>query len=159
MADADGVDRERLVADLTALVRLPSITGSEERVATWAGGALRDVGLTVETVSPDPATVRADPDWPGDEMPRTALPVVIGRAGRAGGRRIILSGHLDVVPPGDPATWTVDPWGADIRDGALYGRGACDMKGGVAAILAAVRSLGVAGDLDRSRMRARSPSA
>ena len=86
--------------------------------------------------------MRADPDWPGEEMSRTALPVVVGRAGRAGGRRIILSGHLDVVPPGDPATWTVDPWGADIRDDALYGRGACDMKGGVAAILAAVRALG-----------------
>ena len=91
--------------------------------------------------SPDPAAIRADPDWPGEEMPRTSLPVVIGRAGRPGGRRIILSGHLDVVPPGDPATWTADPWGGEIRDGALYGRGACDMKGGVAAILAAVRAL------------------
>ena len=74
---------------------------------------------------------------------------VIGRAGRSGGRRLILSGHLDVVPPGDPATWSVDPWGAEIRDDALYGRGACDMKGGVAAILAAVRALGASGDLDR----------
>ena len=143
------VDRERLVADLTALVRLPSITGSEEGIAIWAAGPLRDLGLAVETVSPDPAAVRADPAWPGEEMTRTALPVVVGRAGSAGGRRIILSGHLDVVPPGDPATWTVDPWGADIRDDALYGRGACDMKGGVASILAAVRALGAAGDLDR----------
>ena len=71
------------------------------------------------------------------------------RAGRPGGRRIILSGHLDVVPPGDPATWTVDPWGGEVRDGALYGRGACDMKGGVAAILGAVRALVASGDLDR----------
>jgi acetylornithine deacetylase len=77
------------------------------------------------------------------------LPVVIGRAGRPGGRRLILSGHLDVVPPGDPGTWTGDPWGAEIRDGELFGRGACDMKGGVAAILAAVRALDAAGDLDR----------
>ena len=68
---------------------------------------------------------------------------------RTGGRRLILSGHLDVVPPGDPATWTVDPWGAEVRDGRLYGRGACDMKGGVASILAAVRALGATGDLDR----------
>jgi acetylornithine deacetylase len=62
---------------------------------------------------------------------------------------VILSGHLDDVPPGDPATWSVDPWAADIRGGRLYGRGACDMKGGVAAILAAVRALRAAGDLDR----------
>jgi acetylornithine deacetylase len=115
----------------------------------WAAGALVELGLMVETVRPDPATIRADPDWPGEEMPRRSLPVVIGRTGRSRGRRIILSGHLDVVPPGDPATWTADPWGAEIRDDALYGRGACDMKGGIAAILAAVRALGASGDLAR----------
>jgi acetylornithine deacetylase len=149
VADRPPIDADRLIEDLRSLVRIPSITGSEEAVAAWAAEALRDVGLRVEIVSPDPAAVRADPDWPGEEMPRTALPVVIGRTGRDGGRRIILSGHLDVVPPGDLATWTTDPWAADIRDGALYGRGACDMKGGVAAILAAVRALRAAGDLDR----------
>jgi acetylornithine deacetylase len=138
-----------MIEDLRALVRTPSITGSEEPVAAWAAGALREVGLEVELVRPDPAVIRADPDWPGQEMDRTALPVVIGRAGRARGRRLILSGHLDVVPPGDPATWTADPWGAEVRDGRLYGRGACDMKGGVAAILAAVRALGASGVLGR----------
>ena len=149
MAEAPTIDRERLLADLTALVRIPSVTGSEEAVADWATAALRDLGLRVEMVRPWLEGIRADPDWPGEEMPRTALPVVIGRAGRGGGRRLVLSGHLDVVPPGDPATWTADPWGAEIRDGELYGRGACDMKGGVASILAAVRALAAAGDLDR----------
>ena len=99
------IDRSRLVEDLRALVAVPSITGSEEAVAATAAGLLRGVGLSVEVVTPDPEAIRADPDWPGEEMPRTSLPVVIGRAGRAGGRRIILSGHLDVVPPGDLATW------------------------------------------------------
>src|SRR5690349_21508308 len=119
-----------MTADLSALVRIPSITGSEEAVAAWAATALGELGLAVEVVSPDPATIRADPAWPGEEMPRTALPVVLGRAGRPGGRRVILSGHLDVVPPGDPATWTDDPWSGAVRDGRLYGRGACDMKAG-----------------------------
>jgi len=135
------IDRDRLVADLRELIALPSITGSEEAVAARASALLEELGLVVERVDPDLAAIRADPDWPGEEMPRTALPVLIGRAGRGGGRRIILSGHLDVVPPGDPATWTTDPWGGEVRDGRLYGRGACDMKGGVAAILAAVRAL------------------
>jgi acetylornithine deacetylase len=143
------IDTQRLLDDLRALVRIPSITGSEDRVAEWVAAALRDMGLEVELVTPDPALVRADPDWPGQEMDRTALPVVIGRAGRAGGRRLILSGHLDVVPPGDPETWIVDPWGAEVRDGRLYGRGACDMKGGVAAILGAVRALRSSGRLDQ----------
>jgi acetylornithine deacetylase len=143
------IDTARLLDDLRALVRIPSITGSEERVAAWAADALRELGLDVELVAPDPALIRADSDWPGQEMDRVALPVVIGRVGKAGGRRLILSGHLDVVPPGDPATWTTDAWGAEVRDGGLYGRGACDMKGGVASILAAVRALGATGDLDR----------
>jgi acetylornithine deacetylase len=109
---------------------------------------LQELGVDVELALPDPLTIRTDPDWPGEEMPRTSLPVVIGRAGTPGGRRLILSGHLDVVPPGDPATWTVDPWGGELRDGRLYGRGAVDMKGGVASILAAVRKLGADGTLD-----------
>ena len=76
----------------------------------------------MEVVLPDLAAHRLDPAWPGEEMDRTSLPVVIGRAGRPDGRpRVILSGHLDVVPPGDPATWTTDPWGADIRDGRSTG--------------------------------------
>jgi acetylornithine deacetylase len=58
-------------------------------------------------------------------------------------------GHVDVVPPGDPSTWTVDPWAGAVRDGAMYGRGACDMKGGVVAILAALRSLVATGAAER----------
>ena len=143
------IDRELLVADLRAMIRIPSITGSEEPVAAWAADALAGLGLTVETLTPELGDVRADPAWPGEEMPRSSLPVVIGRVGRTGGRRIVLSGHLDVVPPGDPATWTADPWGGEVRDGAIYGRGSCDMKGGVAAILAAVRALAATGDLGR----------
>src|SRR4051794_12688011 len=151
------IDCDRMIEDLRALVRIPSVTGSEEAVAGWAAMALGDLGLQVETIWPALEEIRGDPDWPGEEMMRTSLPVVIGRVGdraRSGrstvtGPRIVLSGHLDVVPSGDPATWTVDPWSADIRDGSLYGRGACDMKGGVASILAAVRALGATGDLDR----------
>jgi acetylornithine deacetylase len=74
---------------------------------------------------------------------------VLGRVGREGGRRVVLSGHLDVVPAGDLGTWTADPWGGEIRDGELYGRGANDMKGGVAAILAALRALSTEGLLRR----------
>jgi acetylornithine deacetylase len=141
------IDRDHLIDDLQTLVRMPSITGSEEIVADWVAGALKRLGLAVEIVRPDLAAFRSDGAWPGQEMPRTSLPVVVGHAGRDGARRLILSGHLDVVPPGDPATWSLDPWAGEIRDQRLYGRGACDMKGGVAAILAAVRALGHTGEL------------
>ena len=80
-ASAPAIDTQRLIEDLRALVQIPSITGSEERVMAWAADALRDLGMRVEVVRPDPAAIRADPAWPGEEMPRTSLPVVIGRAG------------------------------------------------------------------------------
>src|SRR6185295_16596803 len=122
-----------------------SITGSEEAIQTDMERRFAEIGLTTERIETDPVAFTADPDWPCAEMPRSSLPVVVGRLGRPGGRRILLVGHVDVVPPGDLATWTTDPWAADVRDGRLYGRGACDMKGGVAAILAAARALVVSG--------------
>jgi acetylornithine deacetylase len=141
------VDAAALRSDLEALVRVPSVTGDEDRIAAILADRLEALGMAVEVFHPDPAAIREDPDWPGEEVPRRTLPVVLGRAGRPGGRRLVLSGHVDVVPPGDPATWTVDPWAAVVRDGVLYGRGACDMKGGVAAILGAVRALRASGAL------------
>ncbi|WOI55576.1 succinyl-diaminopimelate desuccinylase [Palleronia sp. LCG004] len=54
-----------------------------------------------------------------------------------GGKILGFNGHTDVVPVGDPAAWTHDPFGAEMSDGLVYGRGACDMKSGVAAFVAA----------------------
>lgn len=88
------------------MIRIPSITGSEEAIADWVADELGALGLVVETIEPALADIRRDPAWPGEEMPRSTLPVVIGRIGQTGGRRVVLSGHLDVVPPGDPAAWT-----------------------------------------------------
>ena len=148
-AAATAVDVRSLTDDLVGLIRIQSITGTEEAVARDAAERARAAGLDVDLRWEDPAVIRSDPAWPGEETDRAALPLVIGRLGRSGGRRVVLSGHIDVVPPGDPATWTADPWGAEIRDGRLYGRGACDMKGGVASILGAVRGLVASGVVER----------
>jgi acetylornithine deacetylase len=149
VAAADAVDPVALAGDLVALVRTPSVTGDEDAIQAQLADRLEALGLVVEVFHPDPAAVRDDPAWPGEEVPRTSLPVVIGRAGRRGGIRLVLSGHVDVVPTGDPSTWSLDPWSGEIVGGELVGRGACDMKGGVAAILAAVRALRSTGALDR----------
>src|SRR5205085_11284455 len=62
---------------------------------------------------------------------------IVGRLRSSGERPgLMLSGHLDVVPPGAVA-WARDPFAAEVADGRLYGRGACDMKSGVAAMIAA----------------------
>ena len=158
---AGAIDVERIEADLRTLIRIPSITGSEEAVQVEMERLFIEIGLETAWIETDPATFATDPDFPGAEMPRTSLPVVIGRIGRPGGRRLLLVGHVDVVPPGDPATWTADPWGGEIRDGAMYGRGACDMKGGVVSIVAALRALvasGAAESLDGEVLAVSVPS-
>ena len=65
--------------------------------------------------------------------------------GAGGGRSLILNGHVDVVPAGDAAAWPRDPWGGEVADGKLWGRGSCDMKGGLAAGIVALRALREAG--------------
>jgi acetylornithine deacetylase len=141
MAPALRIDADQIEADLRQLIGIRSITGSEEAIQDAVERLFGEIGLETRRIMTDPVAFADDPDFPGSEMPRTSLPVVTGRLGRAGGRRVLLVGHVDVVPPGDPATWSVDPWAAEVRDGRMYGRGACDMKGGVVAIVAAVRAL------------------
>ena len=70
--------------------------------------------------------------------------------GSGGGRSLTFNGHIDVVPVTPEHHWTHDPWGAEIADGRMYGRGAADMKSGVVAMLGAVRVLrdaGLRGDI------------
>jgi acetylornithine deacetylase len=54
---------------------------------------------------------------------------------------LIINGHIDIVPAGDPSAWSVDPFAAELHDGKIYGRGAYDMKAGVAAAIAAAKAL------------------
>jgi acetylornithine deacetylase/succinyl-diaminopimelate desuccinylase-like protein len=66
--------------------------------------------------------------------------------GAGPGRRLVLSGHLDTYPLGDAAGWTVEPFAGEVRDGRLYGRGAADMKGGIAASIVALAALATHAD-------------
>ncbi|CAN5587219.1 ArgE/DapE family deacylase [soil metagenome] len=79
-----------------------------------------------------------------DEPP--FYPVVAGRkAGAGNGRSLAVNGHVDVVPVGDASGWSHDPWAGEVANGRLWGRGACDMKGGVAAGIMAAAALADAG--------------
>ena len=66
--------------------------------------------------------------------------------GSGGGKSLAFNGHIDVVPIGDRAGWDFDPWGSDINAGKLYGRGALDMKAGIAAFIAATEAI-IASDI------------
>ena len=81
------------------------------------------------------------------ETPSGRINLVAQTSWGGGGRRLFFNGHLDVVPPGEARAWPEQPFAGQVRQGRLIGRGACDMKGGVAAMLHGVRAALKAGGL------------
>lgn len=129
---------------LSELVRIPSVGGTvhEGGIQTMLADWMRDEGLEVDLWELPLAELTADPGFPGMEVPRERAYGLVGRLpGTGGGRSLMFDGHVDVVPPGDLAAWTDDPFSGRVDGDRLYGRGACDMKGGLVAALFAVRSL------------------
>ncbi|MFT8790481.1 succinyl-diaminopimelate desuccinylase [Komagataeibacter saccharivorans] len=105
------------------LIRCPSVTPDDGCCITTLAGVLEQIGFSV-TLLPF-----------GEGEART--PNLFARLG-TGHPHLCFAGHTDVVPVGS-ARWQHDPFGGEIHDGILFGRGACDMKGGIAAFVAAVR--------------------
>lgn len=146
------VSRTRIVEDLTRLVAIPSIGGTRAEVDIQGvlARAWTAEGWQVEEWDIDVAALASRKDFPGMEVARTqAQGVVMTWAGSGGGRRLLLNGHTDVVPPGDRAAWTGDPFvpRTIVRDGRerMIGRGTCDMKAGVVAAWEAMRAVREAG--------------
>jgi succinyl-diaminopimelate desuccinylase len=118
--------RDALVALCQALIRTPSVNGQhpERAVAEVAAAFAADAGLHVSSAAAEPERpnllVRVGPDRPAD---------------------LLLVAHLDTVGLGDPAAWRFPPFGGELADGRIYGRGACDTKGGLVAALGALTLL------------------
>ena len=121
---------EEVVEMCRALVRAPSENppGNEEVVAKTSAELLGALGLAADFVEPLPGRVSTVSSWGGDTGPT-----------------LLFNGHYDVVPAPDPDAWPHPPFAAHVADGKLYGRGATDMKAGIAACLAAVSTLKRAG--------------
>ena len=144
------VDEDWLVDRLCRLVAVPSIggTAAESDVQHLLAGWLEELDCAVDRWPIDLDDAAAAADAPGQEVARTEAWGVVGTvpAAEDGVPALILSGHTDVVPPGDRSLWPADPFVPRLADGAVHGRGACDMKAGVVAALgalAAIRSAGV----------------
>ena len=141
------LDADRVVELTRALVTVPSLPGEEEPGQDAAAALLAAAGMDVERFATPEAELVDHPSF-SSEVVRGELHGVIGRVGGTDGDAqagLLIDGHIDVVPLGDAARWSVDPWGAEVVDGRVYGRGACDMKGGIAAAIAAVEAIGAAG--------------
>jgi acetylornithine deacetylase len=139
----DALDEPALHRNLLELLAAPSITGSAaetELLHSLAGQAER-LGLEVDLWQDDLAGLRADPEFPGTEAERDEIWGLVASTEQRDGPTVILQGHVDVVPPGDPAAWPGDPFTPRLDGDLVHGRGACDMKAGVAANLAALAAL------------------
>lgn len=133
---------------LQNLVRIPSITGEEAKAQTFVGNILAELGLSVDAWCPKREELASHPAFSDDGLPLGERPVVVGRlkGSDSSARSLILNGHVDVVPPGVVDAWNDGPWSASIHDGKLFGRGSCDMKGGLISgitALAAVKKSGI----------------
>ncbi|SMO43395.1 M20 family metallopeptidase [Halorubrum cibi] len=122
-ASERSAELERLACDL---VRIPTENppGNEGAAAEFVSDWFREEGID--------ATLLEEPD--------PDRPQVGARVGE-NGPTVVLNGHLDVVPAGDPEAWTTDPYGGAVEDGRLYGRGSADMKTGVALAMLVARDL------------------
>ena len=129
--------RDRSIAFLRDLLRIPSPNppGDTRAAANFLQKALSDAGLEPRVFSPHP------------EMPN----IVAGFEGGHAGRHLVLNGHIDVFPVA-AHEWTRDPWGGEIVDGRIYGRGACDMKCGLASITLAFLHLHAMRDRLKGRL-------
>jgi succinyl-diaminopimelate desuccinylase len=125
--------RDDLVGLTQALIRIPTLNPPGENyreICEFVANRLRGKGFAIELIRAEGA--------PGDSDKYPRWNVLARREGRAPGETLHFNSHTDVVTVGEG--WTTDPFGGELRDGRVYGRGACDMKGGLAASIVAAEA-------------------
>lgn len=145
--------RDELVKFLCDLIRIPSINGDEAKAQEFVAKKLNDMGVKVDVFEPNEDELRKHPAF---EMSRKMAewklgfkdrPNVVGvYKGRGGGRSLLCNGHIDVMPPGPRELWDSEPFSGEVKNGLILGRGAADMKNGIAAqtiALAAILDAGI----------------
>lgn len=119
----------------------PKARNQEGECQAFLRDRLRGEGADVEAVKPNPGDFNGHPmmppghHWEGRDMTLARF------RGVGGGRSLILNGHIDVVSVEPRGSWSRDPFLGIVEDGRLYGRGSCDMKGGLAAAIIAVEAI------------------
>jgi len=159
VCDAIAERRDELVALASELIAFDTTARAvgdpprqERELQEHLAGRLERSGAEVDLWEPAAEALAGRPLVPPG-LDFAGRPQLIARRhGRGGGRSLVFNGHIDVVSVEPRERWTSDPFAADVRDGRLYGRGSCDMKGGIAAMTLAAEALAelgveLAGDL------------
>ncbi|MGI9156688.1 MAG: ArgE/DapE family deacylase [Marmoricola sp.] len=142
------IDADATVSLLMELLAVPSVSGSDAEcdIQHLLAGKLRTMDLDVDSWAMDLDSLGRAANFPGVETERTEAWGLVGtRWGQTAAPALILQGHVDVVPPGDFGRWQHAPFRPTISEARIHGRGACDMKAGVAANVAALAAVQKAG--------------
>ena len=128
------------VAFLQELVRVPSLLGNEEPAQRLVDDRLRELGFEVLSIEPNAERLASHPESGIPLVSYEGRRCLVGTLAGGPGRSLLLNGHVDVVSEAPVERWTRPPFGAQVEGRRLYGRGACDMKGGIAAMLLGVEA-------------------
>ena len=128
------------IAFLQELVRIPSLLGNEEPAQQLVEKRLNGLGFDVRSIEPSAERLASQPESGIPLVSYEGRRCLVGTLAGGSGRSLLFNGHVDVVSEAPEERWTRPPFGADVDDGRLYGRGACDMKGGIAAMLLGVEA-------------------
>lgn len=135
----DSIDHDGMMEFIGRLVSTPSYGGNETAAQRVVASKLESLGFDVDTWMIDFDELRKHPDF-SMSIPRDEGMGVAGTWGE-GERRLIICGHIDTVAPGEQGNWDTSPLKATVVDGRLHGRGAVDMKAGLACGLYAVKAV------------------
>ncbi len=132
--------KEEVVPLLQDMVRFDSVYLKEEEIQRYLADFFAAQGWEIDLWNPDIEEVSKHPSYSGYRENFDTSPVLVSTIkGTGGGRSLIVNGHIDVVPEG--IGWSYEPYGAVIDDGKIIGRGANDMKGGLAGAIMALKFL------------------
>ena len=141
----DSIDLDGMIDYLCELISIPSYGGNETLAQLNVTQKMGDMGLDVDSWRIDFEELREHPAFSTSFNREEAINAVGTIEGLGGGRSLILNGHIDTVAPGDASNWMFPPLEGTVVDGRVYGRGACDMKGGLTSGLYAIKALMDAG--------------
>ena len=152
ICDAVAERRDEVVALASTLIGFDTTARNvgdppreEAALQEHLAGRLRAAGAEIDLWEPDAEALAGKPLVPPG-LDFAGRPQLIARLRGAGaGRSLVLNGHIDVVSVEPRGRWTSDPFAAEVRDGKLFGRGSCDMKGGIAAMAIAAETLAAEG--------------